>query len=291
VLTSDGRGTRFEKRKEGRRGREHNLTERFGPFWRQAARTLRALPALPVAQAPGPCALVFLLAAVRHGCRQQQCKHEQCRRVSPANRVRVPRRHALAHSQEASAARELHRLWTLLQTRRKKILIQPIPGDMRLQISIGMPNFGMPNFDFRNSALTNFDFAEFRFPKFVNESKFGIDEFRKSKFGIPKFGIPVESKFGIPKFGNKRLSSKTRIGRETERRREQEGIISKRVLLNSFQIRYVPPGILYSTQILFVMFRNPSHFPYVRFRGTKNGCLFHGAPGAHRFVSKWIHFE
>ena len=26
-------------------------------------------------------------------------------------------------------------------------IAQPIPADMRLQISIGMPNFGMPNFD------------------------------------------------------------------------------------------------------------------------------------------------
>ena len=32
--------------------------------------------------------------------------------------------------------------------------IQPIPGDMRLQISIGMPNFGMPNFDSVNFCTT-----------------------------------------------------------------------------------------------------------------------------------------
>ena len=33
-------------------------------------------------------------------------------------------------------------------------VVQPIPGDMRLQISIGMPNFGMPNFDSVNFCTT-----------------------------------------------------------------------------------------------------------------------------------------
>ncbi len=47
-------------------------------------------------------------------------------------------------------------------------------GDMRLQISIGMPNFGMPNFDSVNFCLTV------------------VQKLTESKFGIPKFGIPIE---------------------------------------------------------------------------------------------------
>ena len=63
------------------------------------------------------------------------------------------------------------------------VQLQPIPADMRLLFSIGMPNFVLPNLDSVNHCTSkeiSMEIKRYLLVQWLTESRFG-----KRKFGIP----------------------------------------------------------------------------------------------------------